>query len=85
MTTKPQNLSFAKSPRRRGPRNPRYGGKQLTKITANIQFKPNLLNTQINVTSVTLKIYEDDRPCGLAKEKPKQTQFNPIKSQLKAN
>ena len=42
-----------------------------------MQNKPNLLNAQINVTSVTIKNYEENRPPNSRKNKPKQTQFKP--------
>jgi len=46
-----------------------------------IQFKPNLREAQMNVTSVTLKSYEENRAAQSSKNKPNQTQFNPIQSQ----
>jgi len=42
-----------------------------------MQNKPNLLDTQINVTSVLIKNYEENRPPNSRKNKPKQTQFKP--------
>jgi len=40
-----------------------------------IQNKPNLLNAQMNVTSVTIKDYEEIRPPNPAKTNPIQTQL----------
>ncbi len=39
------------------------------------QNKPNLLNAQMNVTSVITKDYENERFCRCGENKPKQTQF----------
>jgi hypothetical protein len=54
-----------------------------------MQNKPNLLNAQINVTSVTIKNYEEKRPCSPRKNKPNsnpiQTQTNPITKRPKMN
>ncbi len=47
-----------------------------------MQNKPNLLDTQINATSVTIKNYEENRLPNPSKANPKQTQFNPIKANL---
>jgi hypothetical protein len=40
-----------------------------------MQNKANLLDIQMNVTSVKTKDYENERLCGREKNKPKQTQF----------
>jgi hypothetical protein len=40
-----------------------------------MQNKPNLLVTQMNVTSVKTKYYENKRLCRHGKNKPNQTQF----------
>ena len=40
-----------------------------------MQNKPNLLNTQINVSSFITKDYENVHLLGRRKNKPKQTQF----------
>jgi len=45
-------------------------------IESFIQNKPNLLNTQINVSSVLTKDYENSPLCRCAENKPKQTQFH---------
>jgi len=42
-----------------------------------MQNKPNLLYAQINVTSVLIKNYEENRPPNPAKTNPIQTQFKP--------
>ena len=47
-----------------------------------MQNKPNLLDTQINVTSVLIKNYEHNPPFSPAKANPKQTQFNPKQTQF---
>ncbi len=44
--------------------------KQLTKITVKMQNKPNLRNDKMNVTSVTIRNYEDIRLCSPRKNKP---------------
>jgi len=40
-----------------------------------MQNKPNFRNVQMNVTSISTKAYENNRPFGQQKNKPKQTQF----------
>ena len=50
----------------------------LYKSTLFMQNKPNLLNAQINVSSFITKDYENARLLGRRKNKPNQTQSNPI-------
>ena len=54
-----------------------------------MQNKPNLLNTQMNVSEDSTRAYENETAFGLRKNKPNQTQFeaqsNPIRSQYKPN
>ena len=40
-----------------------------------MQNKPNLLNAQMNASSVITKDYENVRLCGCGENKPNQTQF----------
>jgi len=53
--------------------------KSTKSATQILQNKPNLLNAQMNVTSVLTKDYENKRLCGRGQNKPNQTQLNPIK------
>ena len=48
-----------------------------------MQNKPNLLDTQTNVTSVTIKNYEENRPPNPPKNKPNSNPIKPNQSQLK--
>jgi len=54
-----------------------------------MQNKPNLLNAQMNVSSVLTKDYENKRLCRCVKTNPIQTQFkpktNPIPERPKMN
>ena len=50
--------------------------KQLTKITANMQNKPNLPEAQMNVSSVITEDYENIRLHRRRKNKPNQTQYS---------
>jgi len=45
-----------------------------------MQNKPNLLNAQINVSSVLTKDYENDNAFRFYENKPKQTQFQTQRS-----
>ena len=47
-----------------------------------IQNKPNSPNTKMNVTSVTTREYEENRPSSPPKTNPIQTQFKPSQTQL---
>jgi hypothetical protein len=42
-----------------------------------MQNKANLLDTQMSITSVKTKYYENKRLCSRGKNKPNQTQFYP--------
>jgi hypothetical protein len=48
-----------------------------------MQNKANLLDTQMSVTSVKTKYYENKRLCSRGKNKPKQTQFIALKEMVK--
>jgi hypothetical protein len=52
-----------------------HSSRVLYKFAPFMQNKPNLLNAQINVTSVKTKDYGNDPPRTTRKSKPKQTQF----------
>jgi hypothetical protein len=41
-----------------------------------MQNKPNLLNTQMNVSNCLIEVYENERHCSREKNKPNQTQTN---------
>ena len=47
-----------------------------------MQNKPNLLNAQTNVTSVTTSQYQENRPSSPPKTNPIQTQFKASQTQL---
>ncbi len=49
-----------------------------------MQNKPNLLNTQMNVSSVLIEDYENERLCKREKNKPNQTQSCPPPADLSA-
>jgi hypothetical protein len=49
------------------------------RATVNMQNKPNLLNAQINVTSVKTTNYEQITMNNVNKNKPNQTQFHPVR------
>ena len=58
-------------------------------FTINMQNKPNLLNTQMNVNTVAIRAYENTRPFSHRENKPNsnpiQSQSNPISKQNKPN
>ena len=50
-----------------------------------MQNKANLLDTQMNVTIVLTKYYENKRLCSRGENKPKQTQFKALKEMVKTS
>jgi len=50
-----------------------------------MQNKANLLDTQMSVSSVKTKYYENKRLCSRGKNKPNQTQFKALKEMVKTS
>jgi hypothetical protein len=50
-----------------------------------MQNKANLLDTQMSVSPVITKYYENKRLCSRGKNKPKQTQFKALKEMVKTS
>ena len=61
-----------------------YLSRALYKSTLFMQNKPNLLDAQMNVSSVLTKDYENKGLCKCVKTNPKQTQSNPISKAKKS-